>query len=59
MAICEHCGKTAQVGNNVSHSKHRTKRLFKANLQRVKLFEGNKMVRKTLCAKCIKALNKV
>ena len=60
MAQCEHCGKTAQVGNNVSHSKHRSKRLFRANIQRVKVVvEGSNTVRKYLCAKCIKTLNKV
>ena len=59
MAICQHCGKHAEVGMNVSHSKHRTKRRFYANLQHVKVFEEGKMVRKTLCTKCIKTLNKV
>ncbi len=59
MARCEHCGKIAQVGNNVSHSKRRTKRQFKPNIQRVKVIEGDRTVRKYLCAKCIKTLNKV
>ena len=26
--ICQITGKKAQIGNNVSHSKHRTKRSF-------------------------------
>ena len=30
--ICQITGKKAQVGNNVSHSKHRTKRTFDVNL---------------------------
>ncbi|MCF0203503.1 MAG: 50S ribosomal protein L28 [Bacteroidaceae bacterium] len=30
--ICQITGKTAQIGNNVSHSKHRTKRRFNVNL---------------------------
>ena len=29
--ICQITGKTAMVGNNVSHSKRRTKRLFNVN----------------------------
>ena len=58
MAQCQHCGKRAQVGNNVSHSKRRTKRLFRANIQHVRVFEDGKMVRKVLCTKCIKALTK-
>ena len=58
MAQCGNCGKKAQVGNNVSHSKRRTKRLFHANIQHTRVFEDGKMVRKYLCTKCIKALNK-
>ena len=30
--VCEITGKAAMVGNNVSHSKRRTKRKFKPNL---------------------------
>ncbi len=30
--VCEITGKVAMVGNNVSHSKRRTKRSFKPNL---------------------------
>jgi len=29
--ICQITGKKAQIGNNVSHSKHRTKRSFDVN----------------------------
>jgi large subunit ribosomal protein L28 len=60
MAICENCGKTAQVGNNVSHSKHRTKRRFKPNIQRITLYkEDGTRERKMYCTRCIKALSKV
>lgn len=59
MARCAHCGKIAQVGNNVSFSKRHTKRRFYPNLQHVKLLEGEKTVRAILCTKCIKTLNKV
>lgn len=30
--ICQITGKKAQIGNHVSHSKHRTKRRFDVNL---------------------------
>lgn len=30
--VCQITGKRAQIGNNVSHSKHRTKRRFDVNL---------------------------
>lgn len=36
--ICQITGKKAGVGNNVSHSKRRTKRLFNVNLQVKKFY---------------------
>lgn len=58
MAKCEVCGKTPQFGHNVSHSKRRTKRQFKPNIQRVKVMENGRLVRKYMCAKCIRTLGK-
>ncbi|WP_373818654.1 50S ribosomal protein L28 [Porphyromonas loveana] len=36
--ICQITGKKAMVGNNVSHSKRRTKRTFDVNLFRKKFY---------------------
>ncbi len=36
---CQITGKKAMVGNNVSHSKHRTKRTFEVNLMTKRFFE--------------------
>ena len=36
--ICQITGKKAMVGNNVSHSKRRTKRTFEVNLFRKKFY---------------------
>ena len=36
--ICQITGKTAMVGNNVSHSKRRTKRTFEVNLMAKRFF---------------------
>ncbi len=58
MARCETCGKGPMFGNRRSHSLRATRRKFSANLQNVHVLEGDKMVRKTLCTKCIKALAK-
>ena len=33
--VCSVCGKGQTSGNNVSHSKRRTRRTFKANVQKV------------------------
>ena len=58
MAICDTCGKRVVTGNNVSFSKRHTRRIFNANIQKVKVLVGDKYVSKKLCAKCIKALSK-
>lgn len=51
---CELCGKGSMVGNNVSHSKRRTKRRFLPNLQE-KQIDGKKSV---ICTSCIRTLAK-
>lgn len=56
MAKCEYCGKTTTFGQSRSFSMKATKRAFKPNLQRVKVMEQGRQVRRTLCAKCIKRL---
>ena len=38
MRVCQITGKKAGRGNNVSHSKRRTKRLFNVNLQVKKFY---------------------
>ncbi|HOE38134.1 MAG TPA: 50S ribosomal protein L28 [Bacteroidales bacterium] len=37
--VCQITGKTAMVGNNVSHSKRRTKRVFDVNLTRKRFYD--------------------
>lgn len=58
MARCNHCGKTTSFGHNRSFSQRATRRTFKPNLQKVALLERGRMVRKTLCARCIRTLSK-
>ncbi len=58
MAKCENCGKTTTFGHNVSFSKKNTNRPYYPNLQKVSVFVGNRKIRKTLCAKCIRTLAK-
>ena len=59
--ICQITGKTAMVGNNVSHSKRRTKRTFDVNLFDKKLFlpEENRWVSLRVSAAGIRLINKV
>ncbi len=51
---CEVCGKGPMAGNNVSHSKRRTRRRFLPNLQ-IKVV-GNKKVQ--MCTSCIRTAAK-
>jgi large subunit ribosomal protein L28 len=59
MARCAHCGKTTTFGQRRSFSMRATKRVYRPNLQRVRVFEGGRLTHKTLCAKCIKRLARV
>ena len=58
MAKCNSCGKTTTFGHNRSFSLRATNRTFKPNLQKVTIIENGRLVKKTLCAKCIKTLGK-
>jgi large subunit ribosomal protein L28 len=46
MAKCEITGKKPSTGNNVSHSKRRTRRVWKPNVQTVTLTDANGQRRK-------------
>jgi len=61
MAKCASCGKVPMVGRNVSHAKNRTPRFFRPNLQKASVYDprSRKMVQKTLCTKCLKAMGKL
>ncbi|MFA5113951.1 MAG: 50S ribosomal protein L28 [Candidatus Margulisiibacteriota bacterium] len=52
---CFICDKKAVVGNSVSHSNRKTKRLFKPNLQKVRMLVKGKKLREYVCTKCLKA----
>ncbi|MFZ5881804.1 MAG: 50S ribosomal protein L28 [Chloroflexota bacterium] len=58
MAKCAHCGKSTTFGHARSFSQRATNRKFKPNLQKVSVLEKGNLVRKTLCAKCIRTLAK-
>lgn len=59
--ICQITGKTAMVGNNVSHSKRRTKRKFNVNLFKKKFFwvEQETWISLTISAAGLRTINKV
>jgi len=58
--VCQVTGKKAMVGNNVSHSKRRTKRKFLPNLFEKKYFlpEENRWISLRISAAGIRLINK-
>ena len=59
MAKCELCGKVGHSGNNVSHSKRRTKTRFMPNIQRATLTISGKIRRLSLCTRCLRTNHKL
>ena len=55
--ICQITGKKAQIGNHVSHSKHRTKRSFDVNLFRKKFYYVEENLK--ISAAGLRLINKV
>ena len=49
--VCTVCGKGQTTGNNVSHSKRRTRRTFKANVQKISYVSGGKTVTGYVCTR--------
>ena len=59
--VCQITGRKAVVGNNVSHSKRRTKRKVEANLFNRKFFwvEQQLWIRLTVSAAGLRTINKI
>jgi large subunit ribosomal protein L28 len=59
--VCQITGKKPMVGNNVSHSKKRTKRRFYPNLMDKKFYlpEEDRWITLRVSAKGIRIINKV
>lgn len=53
---CEICGKEPVAGKNVSHSNRHTPRMFRPNLQKVRVvMEDGSVKTMKVCTKCLKA----
>jgi len=53
------CGKGPQFGHNVSHSKRRTNRVWKPNIQRVTLMVNGQFKKVSICTRCLRSRDKV
>ena len=59
--ICQLTGRKAQTGNNVSHSKRRTKRRFEVNLHKKKFYwvEQDMWIELTVSTHALRTINKI
>ena len=59
--VCQITGKKAAVGNNVSHSKRRTKRKFEVNLHTKKFYwvEQDMWIELRLSCSALRTINKI
>lgn len=55
---CDVCGKAKTFGKNVSFSKRRTNRDFRANVQHKRLVINGEPVRLHICTRCMRTLGK-
>jgi large subunit ribosomal protein L28 len=55
MAKCEVCGKAIQIGNSVSHSNKKSKKIWHSNIKKIRVLEDNHSVRKYVCTRCIRS----
>ena len=59
MAKCDMCGKVGHSGNNVSHSKRRTKTRFMPNIQRTTLEIKGNTRRVAVCTRCLRSHHRI
>jgi len=54
--ICDVCGKGRQVGHKVSHANNKTKKVWEANLQKIRVITPTgQHKRMRVCTDCISA----
>jgi large subunit ribosomal protein L28 len=53
--ICHYCGKGRLVGNKVSHSNIKTKKVQHPNLQRVRALVEGVVSRVRVCTRCLRS----
>lgn len=55
MAKCEICGKKPSFGNQISHSHRISRRIWRPNIQRVRVLINGQRRRISVCTACLKA----
>jgi large subunit ribosomal protein L28 len=52
---CTICGKRPVSGKTISHSHRATNRIFRPNLQRIRIIAKGKTKRALVCTQCLKS----
>jgi large subunit ribosomal protein L28 len=52
---CYSCGKGVAFGNNVSHANNKTRRVYRPNLQVVRILKDGKVIKVKVCTRCLAA----
>jgi large subunit ribosomal protein L28 len=55
---CDVCGKGPGFGHKVSHSNHKTNRMFRANIQRATIQVDGHPKRVNICTRCLRTITK-
>jgi len=55
---CDMCGRGPGFGHNVSHSKRRTNRMFRINIQRQTIYKDGKASKVNICTRCLRTMHK-
>ncbi len=55
MARCEICLRSGQSGNNVSHSKRRTRTRWHVNVQRATIYVAGTQKAVKICTRCLRS----
>ena len=59
--VCQICQRGTSSGNNVSHSNRKTKRKFKINLHKKRIYDpvSKQYIEMKVCNKCLRSLKKI
>jgi len=53
--VCDICGKKPTFGNNVSHAHNKTRRMWRPNVQRIRVEQQGSIKRMNVCTRCIRS----
>ena len=52
---CDICGKGKMTGHHVSHATNRSNRVFKPNIQKIRIEVDGRTEKKNVCTRCLRS----